>query len=90
MNEFEEDHRREQAAPEPGDIVYYKIPDGEVAGEVRPAMVIKRYEGTLLCNLIVFMDGTADGYPGYIVWRQKVKRSSEGHDPGCWKLRSIA
>ena len=89
MNEFDDTYDKVERAPESGDIVYYTIPDGEIAGQVRPAMVITVLEGTLLCNLIVFMDGTADGYPGYIVWRQKVKRGSDPRERGCWRLRSL-
>lgn len=76
-----------ERTPKMGDIVLYTVPDGPVAGRSRPAMVITVPDGTLLCNLIVFMDGTADGYPGYIVWRPAVKFSRDGRELGKWYWR---
>lgn len=68
-----------------GRIVHYVLPDGNHAGEHRPAIIVKVWNQTGgYVNLMVFVDGTND-YPHYSgpVWATSIGYS-EDKEPRTW------
>lgn len=60
-----------------GSIVNYVLPDGRSAGEIRPAIVVRKWSDTCV-NLQVFTDGDND-YPGTngTLWKTSVTYSED-------------
>ncbi len=70
--------------PTPGRIVNFVIPDGPLAGEIRPAMIVRVWDNEL-CNLHVFSDGPNDHETTCIHgnWVGSVNHS-EKREPRTW------
>ena len=80
--------------PSIGRIVHYVLPEGPRRGEVRPAIIVRRFTmidphvrpNVGMCNLQVLLDGGNDGLEGGlggVVWKGSVLYS-EAQTPGTW------
>jgi hypothetical protein len=72
-----------------GRMVHYVLPDGQSAGQHRPAIVVRVwgdvYPEPGVINLQVFTDGSNDGkdYASGLAWKTSVHHSEEKL-PGTW------
>lgn len=70
-----------------GRIVHYVMEDGLHKGEVRPAIIVKVWDGSQngCCQLQVFTDGTNDGerYASGVTWKTSRVYDADG-GPGTW------
>lgn len=70
-----------------GRIVHFVLPDGPNKGEHRPAIIVKVWDVSSVCdgycNLMVFMDGYNDGGASFLSWKTS-KCYSEGKEPDTW------
>lgn len=69
----------------PGRIVMFVLAEGNNAGDVRPAIAIRRWDHPMnSCNLQVFLDGTNDTLYGEInPWKASVA-FDPNKAPGTW------
>jgi hypothetical protein len=71
-----------------GEDVFYRLPnDTRSPGEQRPAKVVKvwgDHPGAAI-NLVVFVDGSNDGFDTHTIWRTSVV---PGDQPGQWQYDS--
>ena len=70
-----------------GRMVHYVLEDGPSKGQVRPATVVRIWEGSAggCCQLQVLTDGHNDGeqYAGGIAWKTSRLYDADGK-PGTW------
>jgi hypothetical protein len=81
--------------PTVGRLVHYVMPNGRSAGDVRPALIVRVWDGpgdalppgeaVPLVQLQVFTDGMNDGeeWATGLVWKTSV-HYSEANTPGTW------
>ena len=74
----------------PGRIVNYVLPVGRSAGQVRPMIVTRVWEGSTGVNGQLFTDGSNDGpeYAAGVAWVTSVSYSEEKL-PGTWHLAGV-